>query len=65
MDRASAQALGFVARRLVADPVGLVMAVRVSSPDLVGLPELVLGGLSDSDARAVLDSVLAVPLDAA
>ena len=64
LDRASAQALGFVARRLVADPVGLVLATRVPGEELSGLPELAVEGLTADDARALLDSVLAGPLDA-
>ncbi len=64
LDRASAQALGFVARRLGADPVGLVFAARVPGAELAGLPELVVEGLGESDARALLDSALAGPLDA-
>jgi DNA-binding CsgD family transcriptional regulator/tetratricopeptide (TPR) repeat protein len=64
LDRASAQALGFVARRLAADPVGLVFAARVPSEDLRGLPQLTVEGLRAHDARALLDSVLAGPLDA-
>jgi len=63
LDQASAQALGFVARRLAADPVGLVFAAREPSAELAGLPELEVGGLCDSDARALLDSALAGPLD--
>jgi hypothetical protein len=51
LDQASAQALGFVARRLGADPVGLVFAAREPSAELAGLPELVVGGLQDGDAR--------------
>jgi hypothetical protein len=64
LDRASAQALGFAARRLAADPVGLVFAAREPGPELAGLPELAIGGLQDDDARALLDSALAGPLDA-
>ena len=64
VDRASAQTLGFVARRLAADPVGLVFAAREPGPDLAGLPGLEVAGLRDSDARALLDSALAGPLDA-
>jgi DNA-binding CsgD family transcriptional regulator len=63
LDQASAQALGFVARRLVADPVGLVFAAREPGAELAGLPELEVGGLRESDARALLDSALAGPLD--
>ena len=63
LDRASVQALGFVARRLAADPVGLVFAARVPGPELEGLPELLVGGLGEGDARALLDSALAGPVD--
>src|SRR5215472_18920021 len=64
LDRASAQALGFAARRLAADPVGLVFAARVPGGELTGLPELLITGLRDSDARTLLESVLPGPLDA-
>ena len=64
LDRASAQALGFAARRLAADPVGLVFAAREPGGDLAGLPELLVEGLGDDDARALLESALAAPLDA-
>jgi len=65
LDRASAQALGLVARRLVAESVALVFAVRVPSEEqeLARLPELVVEGLSDADARALLGSVIRGPLD--
>ena len=64
LDRASAQALGFVSRRLAADAVGLVFAARDPGAELAGLPELEIEGLRDDDARALLASVLAGPLDA-
>jgi hypothetical protein len=64
LDRASAQVLGFVARRLAADPVGLVFAARDPGEELAGLPQLTLEGLGEGDARALLDSVLTGPLDA-
>jgi DNA-binding CsgD family transcriptional regulator len=64
LDRASAQALGFAARRLAAEPVGLVFAARVPGEDVAGLPELVVGGLPAGDARELLASVLTGPLDA-
>ena len=64
LDQASAQALGFAARRLAADPVGLVFAARDPSVNLAGLPELEVDGLRDDDARALLDSALSGPLDA-
>ncbi|TMK52220.1 MAG: LuxR family transcriptional regulator, partial [Actinobacteria bacterium] len=65
LDRASLQALEFVARRLFADSVGLVFAVRQSGAEqaLAGLPELVVEGLGDGDARALLASVIRWPLD--
>src|SRR5258705_8289508 len=65
LDRESLQALEFVARRLVADSVALVFAVRQSEeePPLAGSPELVLEGLNDDDARALLRSVISGPLD--
>ncbi len=64
LDHASALALGFVARRLGADPVGLVFAARDPGTELAGLPELEVTGLGDSDARALLEAALAGPLDA-
>ena len=64
LDHASAQALGFAARRLAADPVGLVFAARVPGKDVAGLPELVVEGLAERDARELLGSVLTGPLDA-
>ena len=63
LDRASAQTLGFTARRLAVDPVGLVFAARVSDADLAGLPELEVEGLRDRDARALLEQALTGPLD--
>jgi len=63
LDQASAQALAFAARRLAADPVGLVFAARVPGDELAGLPELTVAGLADGDARALLDSALVGPLD--
>jgi hypothetical protein len=56
LDRASAQALGFAARRLAADPVGVVFAAREPGPELAGLPQLEVRGLRDDDARALLAS---------
>src|SRR5580658_6600634 len=64
LDRASVQALGFAARRLAADPVGLVFAARVAATELTGLPELAVEGLGEEDARALLDSALTGPVDA-
>ncbi|MEV6094963.1 AAA family ATPase [Nocardia sp. NPDC051981] len=63
LDQESAQTLGFVARRLDADPVGMVFATRDPGADLGGLTELPVTGLHDEDARNLLDSVLTGPLD--
>jgi DNA-binding CsgD family transcriptional regulator len=63
LDRSSAQVLGFVGRRLVAESVGLVFAARIPSRDLAGLPTLVVEGLRAADARALLDGALVGPLD--
>ena len=63
LDRASAQVLGFVARRLVAETVGMVFAARVPSSDIARLPDLAVEGLPEADARALLDSALTGPLD--
>jgi DNA-binding CsgD family transcriptional regulator len=63
LDRASAQALGFVARRLLAEPVALVAATREAGGEFGGLPELPVGGLGEADARALLGSVIGGPLD--
>ncbi len=63
LDRASAQVLGFAARRLDAESVGLVFAARVPSRDIAGLPGLVVEGLGDRDARALLEAALTAPLD--
>jgi DNA-binding CsgD family transcriptional regulator/tetratricopeptide (TPR) repeat protein len=64
LDHASALALGFVARRLAADSAALVFAARVPGEELTGLDELVVEGLPEEHARALLDSALAGPLDA-
>src|ERR1700742_2504412 len=64
LDRTSAQVLGFVARRLGAESVGLVFAARVPSSDIAGLPDLVVERLGDKDARVLLEAALTAPLDA-
>lgn len=63
LDRASAQALAFVARRLLADPVAVLFASRSPSRELAGLPEMSLQGLDQDAARALLASVIEAPLD--
>jgi DNA-binding CsgD family transcriptional regulator len=66
LDSASAQALGFVARRLVAESVALVFAVRDlhQLAALAGLAELHLGGLPEEHARTLLGTALRAPVDA-
>ncbi|WP_199237346.1 helix-turn-helix transcriptional regulator [Kribbella antiqua] len=65
LDNASALTLAFVARRLLAESVMLVFAVREPTPEktLAGLPELPVKGLHDRDSRTLLDSVVTGPLD--
>jgi len=66
LDHASAQVLGFVGRRLLAEPIALVFAERspVAAPDhFVGLPELTLHGLDEGSARALLAIVYPGPFD--
>jgi AAA ATPase domain len=65
LDRSSAQALAFVARRLAAESVLLLFAERDTLPveELQGLPELRLERLSDADSRALLASAFTAPLD--
>jgi DNA-binding CsgD family transcriptional regulator len=63
LDRASAQVLAFVARRLLADRVVMWISTRETSDVLRGLPEMVVQGLEDADARALLASVIPGRLD--
>ncbi|MEA2315285.1 MAG: hypothetical protein QOI03_1977, partial [Solirubrobacteraceae bacterium] len=63
LDRASAQALVFVARRLLAESVALVLVTREPGDELEGFQELLVEGLPDGDARALLSSAVRVPLD--
>jgi len=63
LDRASAQALAFAARRLLAEPVGLIFAMREPSEQFRGLAELEVYGLSDQDARTLLRRVVRFRLD--
>src|SRR3954447_13370874 len=63
LDRASAQALAFVGRRLRAEPVVMLFGAREPSEELAGLPKLVVGGLSDPAARDLLASVIPGRLD--
>jgi len=65
LDAASAQALAFVARRLGAESVGLVLAVRepATARYFDGLAELLVQGLADVDAQELLEAAVAGPLD--
>jgi len=63
LDKASAQVLVFAARRLLAEPVGLVFAAREPAEQFRGLAELEVRGLPDQDARALLRSVVQFQLD--
>jgi DNA-binding CsgD family transcriptional regulator/tetratricopeptide (TPR) repeat protein len=67
LDHASAQILGFVARRLLAERIAVVCAARTGIGDdvLAGLPELSIRGLGDGDARALLLANVPGPIDAA
>jgi DNA-binding CsgD family transcriptional regulator len=65
LDAASGVILGFVARRLLAESVAIVVVVRQPSArqDFDGLPELPLRGLTEEDARALLSRAVPGPLD--
>ena len=66
LDQASAQVLAFVARRVAAEPMALLFAVRDTgdgrADPLAGLPELRVAGLGDTDARALLAAAVRAPL---
>jgi DNA-binding CsgD family transcriptional regulator len=66
LDRISEQVLGFVARRLLAERVAIVFAVRGSAADgeLARMPQLPVGAVNDADAREILASVVRQPIDA-
>jgi hypothetical protein len=63
LDQTSALTLAFVARRLLAEPVGLVFAARESGEELRHLPDLEVHGLVNGDARALLNSTVRFALD--
>jgi DNA-binding CsgD family transcriptional regulator len=63
VDRMSALTLAFVARRLLAEPIGIVFATREPTEELAHLPELEVRGVSDGDARALLSSAVQFKLD--
>ena len=66
LDRASVQCLGFAARRLLAEPIALVIAVREPGDDqeLAGMPGLTVTGLGNADARTLLATAISGRVDA-
>ena len=63
LDQASARALAFVARRLLAEQIVFLFATRQVDDALSGLPDLIISPLGHRDARALLESALPAPLD--
>jgi DNA-binding CsgD family transcriptional regulator len=65
LDRVSVQTLAFVARRLLAERVALVFALRESGGEheFRGLPELAIEGLDAEDAGRLLDAAIPGSLD--
>ena len=63
LDQASALTLAFVARRLLAEPVGIVFAAREPGVELQYISALEVRGLRNGDARALLGSAVRFVLD--
>src|SRR5215467_1215032 len=63
LDRASALTLAFVARRLLAEPVGIVFAAREPGVELQHLSGMKVSGLTNGDARALLGTAVQFALD--
>ncbi|HTW02885.1 MAG TPA: AAA family ATPase [Streptosporangiaceae bacterium] len=63
LDQTSAQAMAFVARRVLAESLALIVSTRDRADIFTGLPELPVGGLGHSDARMLLGSAVSAPLD--
>ncbi|HEY2296121.1 MAG TPA: AAA family ATPase [Jatrophihabitans sp.] len=63
LDRASAEALAFVGRRLLAESVVLVIGARALDNEFSRFPELVVRGLGTSDATELLGQAVRGPLD--
>jgi DNA-binding CsgD family transcriptional regulator len=63
LDEVSAKTLAFVARRLLAEPVGFLFATREASSELDDLPALQVSGLAATDARALLRSAVTIGID--
>ncbi|MGB4777144.1 AAA family ATPase [Microbacterium sp.] len=68
LDQESLEVLGFIARRLEAEAVGIVFASRGedgTGSGLAGVPELRVSGLTSSASVELLGHVLSAPLDPA
>ena len=65
VDSASSQALAFLARRITVEPIAMMFAIRTpwAADEFDRLPGLVIDGLSDADARALLAAQSHVTLD--
>ena len=63
LDRASARALAFIARRLLAEKIALLFAAREPGEALGRFPEVHVGPLGRRDARVLLESVLPARVD--
>ncbi|NRQ31921.1 AAA family ATPase [Nonomuraea sp. NN258] len=63
LDLPSAQVLAFVARRLLAEPIGLIFAIREPGEQFHGLADLEVRGLPEPEAHTLLRSVVPFPLD--
>ena len=65
LDKASAQVLAFAARRLDAESVVIMFGRRepAESPELAGLPSMLLGGLNPAEARHLLAATMPGLLD--
>ncbi len=63
LDRTSGLTLAFVARRLLAEPVGIVFGAREPGGELRHVPELEVQGVRNGDARALLNSAVRFKLD--
>jgi DNA-binding CsgD family transcriptional regulator len=65
LDRVSAQTIAFIARRLFAESIGLVLAVRETgaADEMAGLPQFELKGLRESDARALVERAMPGRID--
>jgi DNA-binding CsgD family transcriptional regulator len=63
LDDASARALAFLARRLLAERIALVFAARERGAALGGFPEIHVPPLGQRDARALLESELPARVD--